>query len=69
MKAAVHYCALGGFCAALVFSAAGCQMPHDLQPHRLQRLNRGKGLTSGFEAYYSVRDPIPDKWKQETISR
>ena len=31
---------------------AGC---HDLQAHRLQRLNRGSGLSP--EAYYSVPDP------------
>ena len=36
----------------LGFTAAGC---HDLQPHRLQRLNRGPGLSS--DAYYSVPDP------------
>ncbi|HUG90815.1 MAG TPA: hypothetical protein VML55_08285 [Planctomycetaceae bacterium] len=38
--------------AALGLAAAGC---HELQPHRLQRLNRGSGLSP--EAYYSVADP------------
>jgi hypothetical protein len=33
---------------------AGC---HELQPHRLQRLNRGPGLST--EAYYSIPDPSP----------
>ena len=36
----------------LGLTAAGC---HDLQPHRLQRMNRGPGLSS--DAYYSVPDP------------
>jgi hypothetical protein len=36
----------------LGLTAAGC---HDLQPHRLQRLNRGPGM--GSDAYYSVPDP------------
>jgi hypothetical protein len=38
--------------ALLATVAMGC---HELQPHRLQRMNRGGGLSP--EAYYSVRDP------------
>lgn len=30
---------------------------HNLQPHRLQRLNQGTGMSS--DAYFSVSDPIP----------
>ncbi|MGE3316172.1 MAG: hypothetical protein AB7O26_13735 [Planctomycetaceae bacterium] len=31
---------------------------HNLQPHRLQRLNQGPGMSS--DAYFSVTDPIPE---------
>jgi len=33
------------------------EIMHNLQPHRLQRLNRGPGMSS--DAYFSVTDPIP----------
>lgn len=48
-------CAL--FVGALtLLSAAGCHILHDLQPHRLQRMNRNPDMGSG--ALYSVPDPI-----------
>jgi hypothetical protein len=36
-----------------------CGCFHELQPHRLQRLNRGPDLTSGGYNF-SVPDPIDD---------
>lgn len=40
---------------AVALSAAGCSsMWHELQPHRLQRLNRGPGMPTGAEAYSAV---------------
>lgn len=47
---------LGLLCAA---GGSGCQFLHELQPYRLQRWNRGAGMQSGYEAYYSVADPLP----------
>ncbi len=45
----------GGLCALLLLTSAGCgELWHNLQPHRLHRLNRGGGMTEGSEAYYSV---------------
>jgi hypothetical protein len=49
MRPRTHWCLLT-FGVALL--AAGC---HELQPHRLQRLNRGTGLSP--DVYYSVPDP------------
>ena len=53
--------AAGGALVVLLFGVAGCQMFenffYELQPHRLQRLNRGPGMSS--DVYYSVADPIP----------
>jgi hypothetical protein len=49
-------CLAGLLCAS---GATGCALMHELQPHRLQRWNRGNGMEPGFEAYYSVDDPIP----------
>ena len=51
--------AIHGLGAWLVMSSAGCALLHELKPHRLSRWNRGVGMESGFEAYYSVRDPLP----------
>lgn len=40
---------------AVALCAAGCSsMWHELQPHRLQRLNRGPGMPTGAEAYSAV---------------
>ncbi|HEX6984212.1 MAG TPA: hypothetical protein VF170_02495 [Planctomycetaceae bacterium] len=40
---------------AVAFSAAGCSsMWHELQPHRLHRLNQGPGMPTGPEAYSAV---------------
>ena len=40
---------------AAALSASGCaSFWHDLQPHRLQRLNRGPGMPTGAEAYSLV---------------
>jgi hypothetical protein len=46
---------LAGMFAAL--SASGCSMFYDLQPHRLQQLNRGPGMPTGPEAYSLVVNP------------
>jgi hypothetical protein len=45
-----------GLLGAVVWSAAGCQMFHELQPHRLRRWNQGPGMSS--EAYFSVPDVV-----------
>lgn len=40
---------------AVALSAAGCStIWHELQPHRLHRLNRGPGMPTGPEAYSFV---------------
>ncbi len=57
--AAVRLLVLGGLLLTMLSGGIGCQLLHDLQPYRLQRLNRGSGMQSGFEAYYSVNDPLP----------
>lgn len=49
----------GFFGLLFVAGAAGCEVLHELKPHRLHRWNRGPGMESGYEAYYSVPDPIP----------
>ena len=37
---------------AAAFSIAGCSsFWHELQPHRLHRLNQGPGMPTGAEAY------------------
>jgi hypothetical protein len=46
-----------GLCAAMLFNVAGCQALHNLRPHRLHRLNRGTGMTSGHEAYSNFSVP------------
>ena len=46
--------------ALLAAGASGCtSMWHELQPHRLQRLNRGPGMPTGPEAYSAVDRPAP----------
>jgi hypothetical protein len=56
----VRFSTIGVLTAGLLFgSLTGCQLMHEFQPHRLHRWNRGPGMTSGAEAYYSVRDPVP----------
>ena len=41
----------------LAFSTCGCsKVWHNLQPHRLQQLNRGPGMPTGPEAYSSISD-------------
>jgi ABC-type uncharacterized transport system auxiliary subunit len=42
-------------CAACL---SGCNFLHELQPHRLWRLNRHPAPSSA--SYYSVSDPVPD---------
>ena len=45
--------------ALLLMSSLGCNMMHNLQPHRLQRLNRGvEGMPTS--AYFSVNDPLDE---------
>ncbi len=40
---------------AVALGVSGCaSFWHDLQPHRLQRLNRGPGMPTGPEAYSIV---------------
>lgn len=41
----------------VVYLAAGCGWTHDLQPHRLHRLNRNDNMMRS-DAYYSVSDPL-----------
>ena len=50
-------------CLLVLSCATGCQLLHELQPHRLQRLNRGPEIGSG--ALYSVSDEIPDETDDE----
>lgn len=39
----------------------GCDMMHNLKPHRLHRLNRGLELGGGADAYnWSVSDDVPE---------
>ena len=47
----------------LVVSMSGCSWLHNLQPHRLWRLNR-QSAPSG-NPYYSVSDPIPELDRRE----
>ena len=48
---------LAGLCGLLV-NASGCSNAlYNLQPHRLQRLNRGEGMRSAAEAYSIVVRP------------
>lgn len=43
----------------LLLTGSGCSgLMHELQPHRLSRLNRGPGMST--DAYnFSVADPVP----------
>ena len=49
------------FLTAMVCSLTGCDFLHNLQPHRLHRLNRGPASSSGSLdiSAFSVPDPIP----------
>jgi hypothetical protein len=47
------------FLTAMVCSLTGCDFLHNLQPHRLHRLNRGPASSSGSNPYFSVPDPLP----------
>jgi hypothetical protein len=55
--------------------SSGCStIFHELQLHRLQRLNRGDELGGGTDAYFSVSDPLPEseqanRLSDETVSR
>lgn len=61
-----RFAALALLCAA--FAVTGCTAAmkdyspsniwHNMQPHRLQRLNQGAGMST--DAYFSVSDPIPE---------
>ena len=54
--------AVGAVLAVLAGSLVGCStIMHELQPHRLRRWNQGPGMESGAEAYYSIRDEIPER--------
>lgn len=61
------------FVAVLATTSTGCTMfetiMHELQPHRLQRLNSGPGMSS--DAYYSVPDPLdqPDEPVPQTVNQ
>lgn len=46
---------LAGMVAAL--GSSGCGMFYNLQPHRLQQMNRGPGMPTGPEAYSLVVNP------------
>lgn len=45
---------------------SGCRIMHELQPHRLQRLNRGPDIGSG--ALYSVQDEIPTRTTADQVN-
>ena len=45
--------------AAWVSTSTGCSLLHNLQPHRLHRLNRQSAPASN--AIYSVEDPIENE--------
>ena len=46
---------------ALLSLAAGCQLlPHDFQPHRLQRFNQGEGGMKTEDYFSSVLPGGPD---------
>ncbi len=62
------------FCLPVLLIAGTCMVPgctpamqkfspsnlwHGMQPHQLQKLNRGEGLAT--DAYFSVTDPIPER--------
>jgi hypothetical protein len=54
MKAVRRALLLTGL-VAVALCAGGCtSMWHELQPHRLQRLNRGPGMPTGPEAYSAL---------------
>ena len=57
----LRYSAVG--IGLLLMSTVGCETFHNLQSHRLRRLNRGvDGMPTS--AYFSVNDPL----KKETTS-
>ena len=48
-----------GLLAVLLGVISGCEVLHNLQPHRLQRLNRTEPM--GNDAYqFSIADPQPE---------
>jgi hypothetical protein len=61
-----RFAALVLFCASLGVTGCTAAMKdyspsniwHNMQPHRLQRLNQGQGMST--DAYFSVSDPIPE---------
>ena len=45
---------------AVALSTAGCKsFWHEMQPHRLHRMNQGPGMPTGAEAYSLHRPTIP----------
>lgn len=44
-------------------TSVGCSLLYELQPHRLQRLNQGEGMSR--EAYFSVSDSGLKKLEQK----
>jgi hypothetical protein len=62
-------CALTG-CTPAMKQFSPSNLWHNMQPHRLQQLNRGPGLSS--DAYFSVSDPIDridDGWRASNETR
>lgn len=58
MNAALRALLVAGL-IVVTFSASGCSsFWHELQPHRLHRMNQGPGMPTGAEAY-SYADDIP----------
>ena len=55
-----HRLSLLAICVTLLAGSVGCEWlhwPHELQAHRLRRLNRHP--ETNRETYYSIHDPIP----------
>ena len=56
----IHRLSLLVGCVTLLAGSVGCESlhwPHELQPHRLWRLNRHPNTNR--ETYYSIHDNIP----------
>jgi hypothetical protein len=50
------------FAALVLLGSTGCSLMHELQPHRLWRLNQSSSpMRGGSSAYYSVPElPVPE---------
>ncbi|MBI1313769.1 hypothetical protein GC176_20955 [bacterium] len=53
-----------------LLGSTGCAMLHELQPHRLWRLNQASSpMAGGSAAYYSIPElPVPTTAKQPAIN-